>query len=227
MKAVIPLGPKCGWENHGEFKYSLRALEKYAGVEQIMVLGYKPDWLDISKPEVHYINTPDCYKRNKDANLINKVLYASTIWKDDFIRLSDDQILLHPFVKQPFYVHEWKGQKTGKWYDRLQNTSRFFNSPFYNYDAHIPAIVNGERFIEAAMRVPYGEGIGVCINSMYFNYIDIERVQIPEKFAVTPVAQYSIDPVATHVLNLKDRCLSDGFKKWIKELLPTPSKFEK
>lgn len=224
MEAVIPLGSKCGWKDYGELKYSLRGLEKYAAVTKVMLLGtIKPTWVK----NVKFVKLPDPYKTCKDANIINKVIYASSVW-DDFIRSSDDQILIAPFDPRPYYISEVLENYSPdtKWAKRMANTATFFRpKPFYNFDAHVPVRVDSNKFIRAAFSVPYAEGLGCCINSMYFNSLGITLEKIPKNFVVIPDSLNKIKP-ETHVLNLKDRCLTPELKKWLNNHFPTKSKFE-
>ena len=223
-QAVIPLGAKSGWPDYGELRYTLRALDKYSDVDVLMILGYKPTWIK----NILHEPVPDCYKRNKDANLINKVLYASTMLTGDFIRLSDDQIILKEFDPQHYYNRKHVlGSLNGKWYKRLDNTMKLIgNKDFYNYDTHMPVVINNRKFIKVAVSVPYGEGIGCCINSMYFNFLEEKGKKIPKGYDVTPASVSAIKE-DTYCLNIKDRCLTKEFKQWLDVEFPFKSKFEK
>ena len=221
MKAVVPLGPKSGWKNHGELKYTIRALVKYADVTEIMVLGVKPDWLT----NITFIPWKETHQHNKDANLIDKIAHAGTIW-NDFIRFSDDQILVKPFVDIPYHLGTLPKQKHGKWYKRLNNILNYYNYGCYNFDAHIPVRVSGPKFTEVASKIPYHKQPGCCINTLYFNGIKQQPIKIPEGFAVTPSKVADIKE-HTHVLNLKDWALTKELKKWLDNQFPEPSPFEK
>ena len=60
-----------------ELKYSLRSWEKFfPALGRVWILGeHKPAWLN--EESVTRLAIPDAYKRNKDANLITKLVRAS------------------------------------------------------------------------------------------------------------------------------------------------------
>jgi hypothetical protein len=219
---VIPVGKKSGWVNYGELKYTLRSAEKFIPINKVYLVGVLPSWAN----NVVHIPQRDPYKNCKDANIINKVLHA-TFYTNTFVRMSDDQILLKKFDPTPYHLGEYTVTKTKNgWYKRLNNTCSLFKPPFYNYDAHIPVLVDGNSFRQAVLNVPYGEGRGYCVNSLYFNNYKIDRIKIPKNFVHTP-KNVNLIPNETHVLNLKDRYLTPELKRYLEKKFPNPSKYEK
>jgi hypothetical protein len=224
MHVVLPLGPASGLVEHGELRFALRALEKHLGITSLTVVGVLPKWLN---PDTH-IRQTDPYKENKDANIISKILRGSLHLDDDFLFLSDDQVLLKPFDPTPYHggqFEKWTG--TGdkpKWWLRMENTRRIFTGkPFYNYDLHTPVVMHAKAFREIFFNRDYGHSPGYCVNSMYFNSILIPRIISPVNYALTPESN---DFDGAYCLNLKDHCLKPEFVEKLQRIYDTPCRYE-
>ena len=78
-----------------ELRYSLRSLEKnYKNLERVWIIGHLPKWAKA----VTHIDQGDPYRKNKDANLIAKIVrlgYESSL-SEKFIMMSDDHYFLQP-----------------------------------------------------------------------------------------------------------------------------------
>ena len=225
------LGSK--WDNN-ELRYSLRSLEKYLPRlgRVFIVTETLPEWLT----GVEHIYAKDEHRHNKDANLIDKVLLAcKSDVSETFIRLSDDQCLLQ----------EWDGNdvwhqgdtdgldKGGKWWDRCHRTSDYLKSqgrPTWFYDCHCPAPVERESFIRAMEGVDYQTPPGMCINTLYFNSVDIFRSRMNGQ-----VASVDNEPMVDDLhgpdklfLNYSDAAAeSDSMQQILEKRFPVPSRFEK
>ena len=92
---VYKIGSKCDWSNYEELRYSIRsAMENFEDLGKIYIIGNSPEWID--KNHVIYIPCEDPYKRNKDANLINKLILACSNERlsNSFVNMSDDMFFL-------------------------------------------------------------------------------------------------------------------------------------
>lgn len=233
---VVPLGVKSGWGNHEELRYALRSAEKFVpGLRRVWVIGHRPPWLD---PQYH-LPHPDPYKKNKDANLIQKVVRACVQedLSENFIRMSDDQLFLAPWKAHQYYLEPITPQMFSrhpkKWYDRLKNTCKSLSGiePLYNFDAHIPILCNRKQFVEVVSQHNYGEFPGMCINTLYMNSCGGEKTQMPPEIRLgvsKPVPIKDLQERSKKALfcNYVDKGISEQFKIWVKSLLSNKSRFE-
>jgi hypothetical protein len=179
------LGSKWG---NNELRYSLRSLERYfPNLGRVFIVTeILPDWLT----NVVHVYAKDAHTRNKDANLIDKVLLACKAGvSNPFIRLSDDQCLLKPWDgKGVWHIGDAAGQKGGKWWERCENTCAYLTAggrPTLFYDCHCPTPVDRDEFIRVAEAADYATVPGMCINTLYFNSVDIPRERMNgQKLAV-------------------------------------------
>jgi len=224
------LGSKWG---DNELRYSLRSLEQYfANMGRVFIVGHKPEWLT----NVIHIQAEDTHWRNKDANLIDKVLLACRSGvSPTFLRLSDDQCLLKEWDGlKVWHMGSAAGRQGGKWWKRMQRTCDYLQShgrPTFFYDCHAPAPVDRETFIRVAEEADYAPPPGMCINTLYFNSVDIPRERMNgQKVAV----HRGIGPKKLRRL-AKDKLFlgysEAGTNKWMKRFLqkrfPGKSRFER
>ena len=162
IDVVYPLGSGSAWDNN-ELRYSLRSLEKnLLDLGRVFVVGQRPDWL----VEAMHIPMEDVHRKNKDANLIDKVLAACRAGVSDrFVRLSDDQCLLQPRSSGQMQAYHLGplDQKpasfwgVGRWKRRLRRTYALLlheGLPTLHYDSHIPMVYQRDRFVEVMTRWP-------------------------------------------------------------------------
>ena len=182
IDVVYPLGDGSRWGNN-ELRFSLRSLQRHLrDLGRVFVVGRRPAWL----VEAVHIPMEDVHRHNKDANLIDKVLAAC--WagvSERFLRLSDDQCLLRPVAARDLKAYhlgpldEKRGGfwGFGKWKRRLRRTYGLLlheGLPTLHYDSHIPMLYQRERFVQVMSRWPYREGLGYCINTLYFNQVPMK-----------------------------------------------------
>lgn len=146
---------------------------------RFIIIGHKPSWLSDTDTRVAHYPMPDPYRSNKDANLIQKLIFlvAKTGW-DKGIICSDDQFLLRPAVDAEMTVprhagpiSEFKRQKGHSWQERLWRTGEVLRKrklTDFHYDTHIPHVVTRAQIMEL-LRWNYGEGNGYCVFSLLFN----------------------------------------------------------
>ena len=132
--AVYPLGSGSKWNNN-ELRYSLRSLEKnLVDLRNVYIVGYRPEWLTGA---IH-IPCDDPLPHNKDGNIIRKILRACQTpgLSEDFLQVSDDQILLRPlsFAElYPYYVVDLAGVdeswfSRGAWGKRMERTYQWLRA---------------------------------------------------------------------------------------------------
>lgn len=253
MDAVYILGTESIWGDNEELRYSIRSLVKnMTDLDKIFVVGHKPEWLQ----NVVHIECPDLNKHNKDANIIRKFLKACEHpdLSENFIGLSDDQLLLKPLSGvhiKPLYANDMRTRKawgTNNWYKRLKNTRDKMlelNRTCFNFDTHTPSPYNKKLFVDvfkvlSDYDVDYG---GYTLNSAYFNMVDgvplIKDGEIKltlegnawQLYKQPQLFKYEQDLrklMSTRLyMGYSDSALSPTVKLLIQEKFPTKSRFEK
>lgn len=242
IDVVMPLGTGCDWKEHYELKYCIRSLEKnLQGLRNIYIVGHKPSWIT----NVIHIPADDPLPRNKDGNIINKILLACNTKElsDNFLRISDDQMILQPSgieELQPNHsgclskIQKWR---SSKWLRRLKRTYEYLkerNLPTYNYDIHIPFVVNKVQFKEVWNNVDFESDIGYCINTLFFNvsfpnmenisYIWDQKCTVEKNIYPKEKIYEMLD--GKRFLGYNMYGLNDHLKIVIQELFPHKSKYE-
>ena len=210
---VIPLGIGSTWNNN-ELRYALRSYDKYfKNLGNVYIVGDKA-YIDGELPwltGVEIVHCGDPNRRNKDANIINKVLKVINEYPvtKDFIRASDDMLLLKEVDELlPFYSFDmrkkeqawWRGNR---WKQRLKRTMRILfvkKKTTFNYDVHIPMQVSAKQFKKIFVDTdPYNRfnmSIGFTINSLYYNVALTEHQQLDLS------TRLDLDKVSIEVANI-------------------------
>lgn len=242
MDVVIPLasgnhGKKVlgsKWNNN-ELRYCLRSLEKhFPDLGRVFIVTeHLPDWLQ----NVEHIQAKDVHTRNKDANLIDKVLLACKSGVSPvFLRCSDDQCLLREFDgHEVWHLGSFGREGGGKWWKRYNNTCEYLKAhgkPTFFYDCHVPVPVAREAFIKVAEAAPYQEPPGMCINTLYFNFLDLPSVDVMDGQKATIHRRADIDTIRSECQNAtflgyNDDALKGDMERFLAERFPEPSRFEK
>jgi hypothetical protein len=224
------LGSK--WDDN-ELRYSLRSLEQYfPNMGRVFIVGHRPEWLT----NVIHIPAEDKHRHNKDANLLDKVLLACKAGiSSTFLRLSDDQCVLREWGGMDvWHMGDVDGRRGGNWWRRCQNTCNYLKAngrPTFFYDCHCPAPVDRDTFIQVAEEAPYAEPPGMCINTLYFNSIDIPREQMNGRKVAfhRPIGPKKIARLSKDKLFLGYS--EAGTNKWLKRFLqkrfPEKSRLER
>lgn len=173
MDIVYPIAKISQWGNFNELRFSLRSIEKHVPHGRIFIIGHCPDWVT----NISHIPHVDSYV-TKDSNIISKVLRVC--YEDiapQFIRLSDDQFFLSPFKEAYYYngdLNYSKDRSDKQWIKRCFNTKDVLLSekkPIYNYDCHVPQIIDKKKYVDVMLQSTFGQGVGLLVNSYYFNSI--------------------------------------------------------
>ncbi len=230
IDVVYPVGPSSTW-NDNELKYSIRSIEEFVDVNQIIVVGHKPLWMN---DKVVHLNIPDLSKCKKGSNIIYKTIEgAKKVATDDFIRLSDDHIILNipdfsPYHRGPLSkectlndsIFKRSCVETYKWLSKR-------GCPSMNYEGHYPIKMSAQSFIDAYAPVPLWDTIGFVINSTYLNQIgefppepDFHVCRLRGRKWVRDVHKYTF-------LNFNDFSLTEKLKKFLQKRFPDKSSYEK
>jgi len=238
MDVVYTLSSASAW-NDNELRFSLRSIcDNLKDLNQVWIIGHKPKWLT----NVRHIPFPDCYKGNKDANLIQKLIRVcqEPDLSDQYVFNSDDQYLL-----QPVHSRELKNwclgnmmtqtvDRPNRWHQRLlglRDKLAEKGFPAFNYEAHIPYIHDKRQYPKALLQFDYGAGVGYTVNTPYFNVIN-DRHHVIEPYVrcrlTQPMDQTKIEQEMDEklILNHNDPALNANLKQILKEKFPHPSPFE-
>jgi hypothetical protein len=242
---VIPLGTGSKWKNN-ELRYALRSYAKYfKDLGDVYIVGDRNyinnlKWLT----NVIVVNCDDPFNRNKDGNIIRKVLRVIEKYPkltDNFVRASDDQLLWDEVDSMPpLYIYNLKDKEQAwwmrgnRWKVRLKKTMRILEvkkKTTWNYDSHIPMTVNKHKFKEVWSKFPWQKSIGYCINTLYFN-MALDKHQHYENKKISVEAPVSdSDVLAAQIkgkkyLGYNDKGLNDVLKEAIQQRFPDPCRFE-
>lgn len=242
---VIPLGIKSNWD-FNEIKFCLRSFEQnFKDIGKIFIIGYLPPFLQ----NVYHIPCDDIFKRNKDANLIRKILLIceNIYLSDNFLKVSDDYIALKPFNEKDLeevnnngnlqlIINKIKLTGINRWRKRLINTQevlskKYPNKFLYNFDTHSPHIINKLLFKKTINEYNWGiEDEGYTINTLYFNSIDCKIKNYDDKINIEKdVSKIEIEELCKNkkFLNYSDKGLNDHLKNFLIEKFPNKCRYEK
>lgn len=243
MDIVIPKEAKCEWGNHEELRYCLRSIEKnVSDLGRVFIIGYKPDWLQ----NVVHLEWEDYLKRNKDGNLINKVLLACRSGvSEQFLRMSDDQLILKPLaISEQVPMHsgdlsEKEIEEKTRWRNRLKRTVEYLKDnghTCYSFDYHIPQPYDRRQFKEVFEKVDFEADIGYCINTFYFNqqnkFTNFYYICNNVKESFERRHNFSLPQIEEKIkdkryLGYNPKGLNDNLKTVIQQKFPNKSSFER
>lgn len=139
MTLFIPLSEASTWQ-HNELRLALRSWEMYSQIENVLIIGYKPDWLI----NVHHVPASDNY--SKVENIFRKVKMAAALYPE-FIFANDDHFLMQPLNELPYYysckLKDFKGTAGDTFFRYVDTTARLFPGGYY-FDVHTPMICKKE-----------------------------------------------------------------------------------
>ena len=240
IDVVYALGSGTQWGDNEELRYSLRALQaNFSDLRQVYVVGQRPAWLG---PAAIHIAADDVHRRNKDANIIEKLLLAARhpAIGPHFVRSSDDELLVRPtrFDQMRGRYHGGLHRRRlgdNLWNHRLERTQRYLFTrgyPTHFYDCHLPVPYETRTFRRIAGRAPYATGAGLAIDSLYFNMAREAPVeQLDEKVVYLTKPLESVGDLARRVqggtyLGYSNQALNEVLQDWLREAFPTPSRYE-
>lgn len=239
---VIPLGIGSIWQNN-EVRYCIRSFVKnFSELGKIFIVGQKPEFLKWSNPRLIHIESNDPFRKNKDGNLIYKVLKVCSRedLSYDFIRCSDDQLVIKKVTVNDFYPKylieiNRPPVSNNRWKLRVWRTIeelKRVNKPTYHYETHVPMIYNKDSFIEVMNKYPIVDKSGYTINTLYFNYILEEHKQLENIKLTMQRPIMTMDEMMKQVdgkifLGYNNKGLRDGvLKSWIQQNFSQKTEFE-
>ena len=237
-----------------ELRMSLRSwVMNYANLGMIFIVGHAPKWLDLEHRKIDHIPFPDSYRSNKDANLIQKLIYASCHLGDryeagldyPFIFCSDDQGLLQPIrteAEEAFAFQPWQGgvirsEAKNRFRKRLSRTGMFLTArkcvPYF-HDVHIPFKLTPAGCL-SALRSDFGEGVGYTVMSLILGLHGVRRPPDINKHRIRALfngRRHSVEKMREMLSGNLFYSLSDKAAGWeelcglIEERFPTPAAWE-
>lgn len=234
MDLVYPLGTGSVWENN-ELRYSLRAVaENVKDLRNVWVIGEKPDWLT----NVRYLPVKDCFDRptKNTFHKLQSVCHEPDL-SENFLWLNDDFFILKPTIVADF-PYFYKGVlPSGIRKSRLLaiespvntvNYLQFHNLTMLDYRVHCPIIFNKQRILD----LPVAENEFGVVNTraVYGNYYKVGGILTKENFMpvhgnVSELTAWSEKRDWCSILSLTAK--QWGFRKFMQERFPNPSRFEK
>ncbi|MFP4448488.1 MAG: hypothetical protein ACLFPH_07110 [Bacteroidales bacterium] len=180
---VVYFNTKKTFNNHLELRFSLRSLQQYVtGIKDVYIVGALPDW--VNQEKVKFIQKADNYRRNKDANIIKKMIMCCVDKQisDPFLYVNDD----HFFTKKtkanefPFYHKgELYSDSSNAMYRSRINTTRSMlkekKLPILNYDVHTPILIYKEQFLKSFEGIDYAETYMVMKSWYMNNWIGFDK----------------------------------------------------
>jgi hypothetical protein len=237
IDVVYKLGLNPDWGNYEELRYSLRSLCNFENLGNVFIVGQKPDWIQ----EVIHIPALDPYKRNKDANLINKLILACSnpLLSERFINMSDDMFFLKktnlndlqiPLVDN-FHL-DFEKPQLNKWQTRLKRTievlkDRGIKNPNC-FEAHTPYLLY-KAYIDILMQFDYGNDIGYCGNTLFFNTIKSDFRYCTKSDLIRLDKPYSLQQLQqseARYMNITNRGLNQDVKTFLQNKFNAPCKYE-
>ena len=179
---IIPLGngSKSG---NDELKILLRSVERNgAGVRDVIVVtDAPPEWLT----GVRIVRQGDPLRKNKDGNLLGKMLAAITDdgITDEFAWSSDDCVLLKPFdfsCVPPTYNARSKKDFPADgtiWQRRVRRTFELLESRgltlAHNFESHMPHRYPTRKVIRALRNIDFRSDIGYSMNTLLHGLLGV------------------------------------------------------
>jgi uncharacterized HAD superfamily protein/hypoxanthine phosphoribosyltransferase len=239
VDVVYPLGTGSKWQDN-ELRYSLRSLEKFfPNLGRVFIVGHKPAWLT----GVIHIPFADSFRKNKDANLISKVLAACEHpagLTAKFLRLSDDQLFLKMVRFEemaPLHLGNLVGRNekfwSGGWKRKLRTTRDHLQANGFgaiHFDAHAPAPYDRESFVRVMAEHPWRE-TPMTIGTLYFNAARIPGRKNKGQKATLEHSLNDTEAIRARLADASffgysDAGLTPALKSFLAESFPEPSKFE-
>lgn len=226
---VYVVGGDSTW-GYNELRYSIRSAEKNLNFNKLIIVGYKPNFLNKS---VENIYIPDD-KGHKYLNVAYKIkkLLTSDLVSDEFIFMNDDFFLLKEFPKIPYYfnksVKQWVRQYPfykGKYYKQIEKLYEAFPEGKF-FELHFPMVYNKKMAIDVIEK--HQLNLTLMLRSYYCNeYIDI--IKPVESLDYKIYSQNNINYMiksSPFVSTTNEVAANSEFKNMMASRFPKKSKFE-
>jgi hypothetical protein len=234
---VIPLGNGSCCDNF-ELRMALRSIAscaRHCG-KIYVITDTVPQWLC----NTNVIIQSDRHTRNKDANIIEKLLTAVNLsdLSEKFIFWSDDQLALESFSCRgllPIYNRRQRSDFSGTkiWHRRMCNTFDYLAQQkcflHWNWESHTPQIMDKNLFRKLVTPVDYIQSPGLGVNTLYFGLAAtpplLEQSQVKATFE-SPAALMQL-PADKLFIGYNDAALRGNLASLLLKFFPEKCRYEK
>lgn len=171
----------CKDGENEELKYSIRSLVKNCNVNDIWVIGGKPDWY-----VGNHIPIDQKYSKYKNAFINFKTIANASAISDDFVLMNDDFFIVKPITKIISYYNGTLQNKIdayeqvlgrSSYVNRLKMTQdklvqNKINNPL-NYELHVPMKMSKNKFNDVL-----NMNHNLLYRSVYGNVYDDEKEEM-------------------------------------------------
>ncbi len=217
-----------------ELRYSLRSLEKnVSGIRHVWFYGGRPTSVRPDKQVV--VNQKGETKWDRVRAMLKMVGENNRI-TEDFLLFNDDFFVMHPITELPPYAYGTLEQlcrrierknwgKPTPYTLKLEDTIKTLERdglPTYNFELHVPTILNRQRLLKIIEKYPDTKGT----RSLYGNSYLVDGMR-PMK-DVKIFDSKTIPDHSSVFLSTEDLSFSNGVVgKFIRESFPSKSRWER
>ena len=248
LPLVIPYRLDESFQGRGdELRILLRSVERHViGLSEVCVVAdILPDWMDTDA--VRWIQQGNPYRHCKDANLHLKIsravselgLHGADKWcfsADDcaFLRPCDLRTL--PVIYNGLPRSCYAANPGNRWHRRMVHTFDWLASQgvnmSYSYDCHVPQIFRADTIAEKMAGVPYDQGEGFCIYTLWRGLEgktsgDILQSSVVARFGTAEDAAAVSLTDGRLMCTYCDAPFGAGLREKLYAMFPAPSRFEK
>lgn len=239
ISIVIPVRDSMNMSNK-EIIYAIRSFEKsFKSFGDVFIVGDRINCLK----GVKYIHCKDDRgSKFKERNIFRKIMAAVNHpdVTDDFIFANDDHLVLGDFDPNnlPFFhkgmLEDTMAKNIGDYRKSLNHTRKYLISndkPLLDFDTHFPIIYNKKKFIDTFVcsDLNWNQPFGYVIKSLYANMNDIigeygGDCKVQQKMSYHELKNKIGDK---QFFSTSDKCLNEDMMKYLNEMFPNKSKFER
>lgn len=238
MSVIIPV--KEGNQDYRELVYALRSLEKnLKGFGEVFIVGNKINALR----GLNYISCKDDKGGKwKERNIYRKILKAIDDPRvtDNFCFMNDDHMLTKEFNVEtlPYYhkndLADTMANNKGDYRKSLNHSRKFLiqnDKPTLDFDTHFPIVYNKDKFLSTFVHqgLDWNREFGFVIKSVFCNFLNITG-----EFGGDCKIHHSMryEEIKNKIgskefFSTSDKCMNADMIKYLDELYPTKSQFER
>jgi hypothetical protein len=223
------------WQDN-EIRYSLRSAEKNLKFNNVVIVGYKPEFL---KNVIHIPAADDLPEKHNNA--VKKVLIACNDERvgEKFAFMNDDFFITKKINEIPYlhmgmiqdYLDSHRKHEGGIYYQAMKRTAEVLGKDALNYELHFPMVFEKSTIEELAKKfnlwriVNFRSEPGYLIRSLYGNYFKVGGEQVKDnKFTGKAITAPIENDLFFSTNNSETR--NEVTRFFIKQLFPNKSKHE-
>lgn len=234
---VYALGKGSAW-NDNEIRYSLRSVEKHlSDYRNVYIVGECPEWMQ----NVTHIPYADEHQ-NRETRIALKVLRAcnESSVSDQFLFMNDDHFLLkdcsaigYPYYHKGLLQEESDTPNLNLPYrTSLLNTIQALSvqgKPAFNYDTHTPILYDKAKFKDVYLPLDWNRKHSYVVKSIYANTIGVDGTFMPDCkiHKHLDLSDIAVTLLGKKVFSISNSAVNGALKKFMDELFPIKSKYEK